>query len=151
MKEAGKRHCKGSCQDLPIPHAKRRRVVQLLEDSSEEGQCDWQLGDCWSETVCALDASDSVLQLSLGEPVKLQAEVDMPGSESIKLMFDAMVWVGASHVTDPLGEEEIASWERDSSGTEMTLDKGLEPVRDAGASATAGFSQASPDVCGCGG
>ena len=47
----------------------------------------------------------------MGESIKVEAEIDMPGSQGVELVLDAVEGAGPTQVADPLGEEQVGGRE----------------------------------------
>ncbi|KAJ1601727.1 hypothetical protein NDA14_005809 [Ustilago hordei] len=82
----------------------------------------------------------------MAEPIEGEAEINVPGTESIELMPDTVEGVGLGQVTDPLSEEQVRGWEWWGAGSETVIDKCSIAARDTGATAAAGSSMALPYV-----
>lgn len=63
------------------------------------------------------DATNHLLQAAVREGIEGEPEVDMPGSESIELVLEAVEGARLSYVTDPFCEEQIGSQEGGCHGT----------------------------------
>ena len=85
---------------------------KLLQDGPKEWESDGKFGRCWSDAMGMFDAMDCVLQAAMVETIKVEAKINMPGSQGIELVLDAMEGAGPSQVADPLSEEQVGGWER---------------------------------------
>ncbi|CCF50659.1 hypothetical protein NDA11_005056 [Ustilago hordei] len=148
LQEAGKGDREGHSNNLPVPCSESCGLLELLKNGSEQGEGNRELGLCWSKAVSAFDALDSLLQTAMREGAKGETKVNVPGTEAIELVFDAVEWLGPGHVTDPFGEEQVQSWEGGYPRPKLAANEGLVPVWNAHAALAAGFGQASPDVSG---
>ena len=78
---------------------------KLHEDGPEKWEGDGQLGRCRPKAMGALDATNRSFQPAVGESIEVEAEIDVPRSQGIELVLDAVEGAGPSQVADPFDEE----------------------------------------------
>ncbi|SAM84394.1 uncharacterized protein UBRO_20306 [Ustilago bromivora] len=107
----GEGDSEGCSDDLVVPGTKGQGP-ELLQDGPKEWESNGQFGHCQSEAMGMFDATDRMLQGAVVETIKVEAEIDMPGSQGVKLVLDAVEGAGPSQVADPLSEEQVRGQEQ---------------------------------------